>query len=143
MLISDHDFFAVAASENSFARGVSKLTGIVIRNAQLRRLPEDRLGDRVFGTRLSDRRGFEQESGGNIWGRVYIQKFGSSAYQSAGLVEQNCVDWDFLGSCRELTADFLVCKTEVQRVSSQLPAYSDFLAGCQWRGRYWEGQVFA
>src|SRR5258708_40284683 len=26
----------------------------------------------------------------------------------------------FLGSCRELTADFSFCKTEIQRVSSQL-----------------------
>jgi hypothetical protein len=27
---------------------------------------------------------------------------------------------DFLGSCRELTADFFFCKMEIQRVSSQL-----------------------
>ncbi|MFY9528664.1 MAG: hypothetical protein WBC04_24840, partial [Candidatus Acidiferrales bacterium] len=35
--------------------------------------------------------------------------------------ESKAACWlDFLGSCRELTADFLFCKAEIQRVSSQL-----------------------
>src|ERR1700683_2886918 len=93
MLIPHHDFFAVAMSDDSFAGRVFKLTWIVIRNAQLRRFPEDRLSNRVFGTRLSNRGGCEQECGGNIWGCVHVQKLRSSIGQSAGLVEKNCIDF--------------------------------------------------
>ena len=42
---------------------------------------------------------------------------------------------DFLGSCRELTADFLFCKTEIQRVSSQLLPYGGF-SPVRLQGRY-------